>query len=141
MARNNSVVKPENNVEAGDCTFPITFPNEVMLKALSKYAMMLDYVTNAKDDEKLNIDGLINSILYEGMTKRIKDLVKKHGFEDSQEFIDCMAACKDGEEVSVEVKNQEKVFYQTAHDEILAHIPMEDRQKALPFNSTKNEEV
>ena len=138
MAKN--VRKPTDNVEAGDCTFPITFPNEVMLRALSKYAMMLDYVTNAKEEEQLNIDGLINSILYEGMTKRIKDLVKKHGFEDQQEFIDCMAACQDGEEVFVEVKNQEKVFYQTAHDEILAHIPMEDRQGALPFGSAKNKE-
>jgi hypothetical protein len=59
--------------------------------------------------------------------------VKRHGFADSQEFIDCLCACEDGEDVAVEIKNQEKVFYQNSHDEIFSHIPVEDRQQKLPF--------
>lgn len=119
---------------SGECTFVITTANEVLLKSLSKYSMMLDFITGAGDEELLNVDGLINSILEEGMTRRIKDLVKKHSFEDAQEFIDCMASCEGGEDVSKEIASHEKNFYQKSHDEILSHIPMDDGQKVIQFS-------
>lgn len=117
----------------GDCTFKITSENEIMLSALSKYAMMLDYVTQSKDEDSLNVEGVINSILYNGMSKMLKDLVKRHGFESQDEFIDCMNCCKDGEEVMNEVKQHECTEYQRLHDDILAHIPVEDKQAKFDF--------
>ena len=125
-----------DKMQYGDCTFKITMGNEVQLRALSKYAQMLDFVTHATPDEQLNVDGLVNCILNEGMAKRIKELAKRHGFEDSAEFIDCMNACGDGDEVSVEIKEHERAAYQRAHDAILAHIPIEDRQMNL-FDNAK----
>lgn len=114
-------------------SFQITSGNATMLSALVKYSQMLDYVTGASEDELLNIDGLINSILDEGMTRRIKDLVKKHSFESADEFIDCMTYCKSGEDVFNEIKQHEKNFYQMTHDEILSQVPLLDNQKELPL--------
>ena len=134
------MAKPKEQTDSmsfGDCTFQITMANEVMLKALSKYAMMLDYVTNAEGEELLNVEGVINSILYNGMSKMIKDVVKKHGFENQEEFIDCMNGCQDGEEVSIEIKHHECTAYQKLHDDILSHIPVEDKQRSLTFAEAK----
>lgn len=117
----------------GDCTFQITTANEIMLKALTKYAMMLDYVTQAQGEDQLNVEGVLNSILFNGMSKMIKELVKKHGFEDTMEFMDCMNACSDGEEVANEIKHHERNEYQRQHDDILAHIPVPDNQGKLDF--------
>ena len=117
----------------GDCTFKITTANEIMLNALSKYAMMLDYVTQSQGEDSLNVEGVINNILYNGMSRMMKDLVKRHGFESSEEFIDCMRACQDGEEVMNEIKHHECTEYQRLHDDILAHIPVEDKQTKFDF--------
>lgn len=117
----------------GDCSFQITTANEMMLSALSKYAQFLDYKTNAAQDEQLNIDGLINQILSVAMERRIKELVKQYGFENSDDFIDVMTHCEDGEEVSVELANHARIALQKEHDEILSHIPMDSPQRELPF--------
>ena len=127
------VKEQTDSMAFGDCTFQITTANEVMLKALTKYAMMLDYVTQAQGEDQLNVEGVLNSILYNGMSKMIKDLVKKHGFEDSIEFMDVMNSCKDGEEVANEVKHHERAEYQKVHDDILCHIPMPDTQAKFDF--------
>ena len=134
------MAKPKEQTDLmafGDCSFQITMANERMLKSLSKYAMMLDYVTCAEGEKLLNVEGLINSILYNGMSRMIKDMVKKHGFEDQEDFIDCMNACKDGEEVSIEIKHHECSAYQKMHDDILAHIPLDDKQKSLEFKEAE----
>lgn len=115
----------------GDCTFQITTANEIRLKALCKYAEMLDYVTNA--EEQACVDGLINSLLEQAMVKRIGELYKKHGFDSAQDFIDQLNACKDGEEVRHEVQEAEKISYQKAHDEILSHVPIPDTQTKFDF--------
>lgn len=115
------------------CQFQITSGNAVMLNALSKYYQVLDFVTNSPENEQLNIDGVINSIMGEGMTRRIKDLVKRHCFEGSEDFIDSMQAARDGEEVASVLKQKELDFYQKTHDEILSHIPIEDDQMRLPL--------
>lgn len=120
-------------MSADSISFDITMANEMMLTALTHYSEMLDYVTQAKDEEKLNIDGLINSIIAEGMMKRIKDLVKRHSFDSHEDFIDCMCGCNDAEEAYSEIKSHEASAYQKMHDEILSHIPVEDAQKSLPL--------
>lgn len=120
-----------DSMACGDCTFQITMANEVLLKALAKYSMMLDYVTHADETEQLNIEGLINAILLEGMTRRIKELAKKHCFDTQEDFIDCMSSCKDGEEVAIEIRCSECNFYKKMHDEILSQIPVTDTQKKL----------
>jgi uncharacterized radical SAM superfamily Fe-S cluster-containing enzyme len=113
--------------------FQITSGNAVMLSGLVKYAQMLDFVTEADDAEQLNIDGLINSILAEGMTRRIKDLIKRHNFESMDDFLDSMTYAKTGADVAEVVKQKERDYYQKTHDEILSHIPIEDDQKSLPL--------
>ena len=114
-------------------SFQITSGNAVMLAALTKYAQMLDFITNADESEQLNIDGLFNSIICEGMTRRIKDLVKRHSFESQEDFIDSMTYAKDVAAVAEVIKQKEMDFYQKNHDEILSHIPIEDDQKKLPL--------
>lgn len=120
-------------MSADSISFDITMANQMMLTALAHYSDMLDYVTQARDEDKLNIDGLINSLIAEGMTKRIKDLVKRHSFDSQEEFIDVMCGCNDAEETLSEVKSHEASAYQKMHDEILSHIPVEDAQKSLPL--------
>lgn len=129
----SSIVDNTDGMSFGDVSFQITTANEMMLSALITYSKMLDYVTNATGDEQLNIDGLINSLLADGMNRRIKELVKKHSFEDAKEFMDCMAECHDGEEAFGEIRQHEANFYQKTHDEILSHIPVDDGQLKLPL--------
>jgi len=130
---------PKKTIENTDAmafdsySFQITSGNAVMLAALTKYAQMLDFITNADESEQLNIDGLFNSIICEGMTRRIKDLVKRHSFESQEDFIDSMTYAKDGAAVAEVIKQKEMDFYQKNHDEILSHIPIEDDQKELPL--------
>lgn len=115
------------------CEFRITGFNLDMLNALTKYAMMLDHVTNAQPDEQLNVDGVINTILDEGLKREIKDLIKQHGFMDMDEFIETMRDCQDGEEVHHACKYRESMKLKRAHDKILAQIPIEDKQARLPI--------
>lgn len=117
----------------GVCNFEITTANEMLLNALIKYSMMLDVVVDAKEGETLNVDGLINSLLFEGMSRRIKDLSKRHGFDDSQDFVEAMNACKDGVEAKTEILAHEHVLFQKMHNEILSHIPIDEPQKKLPL--------
>lgn len=126
--------KPEQPEGAFDCSFRMTIANHIKLQALAKYAQMLDWATNATDDQRLNVDGIINLILDEGMTRRVKDIAKKHGFYDSDDFITTMGDCGDGEEVTYAVQYKERNYLKRAHDEILRHIPSDDRQKDLPFD-------
>ncbi|MBQ8037908.1 MAG: hypothetical protein IJ268_13035 [Proteobacteria bacterium] len=129
--------KTEQPEGAFDCNFRMTKGNHIKLKALAKYAMMLDWVTNAKGEDCLNTDGILNLILDEGMTRRIKDIAKKHGFYDSDDFITTMSDCGDGDEVTYAVRYKEQNYLKRAHDEILKHIPIDDKQKDLPFDSAK----
>ena len=114
-------------------SFRITGINMNMLQALSKYAQMLDHVTNAAEDERLNVEGVINSILNDGMTKEIKDICKRHGFIDMEDFMESMSECRDGEEVAHTCKLRESIKLKKDHDKILAHIPIDDKQCRIPF--------
>lgn len=117
----------------GDCTFKISVDNNRMLSAFSKYAMMLDFVTHSQGEDSLSIEAFLNMILYDGMKKLLKDLVKRHGFYDLDEFMNCMMSCSDGEEVSVQIRNHESAEYQKLHDDIMSHIPVEDKQNKFDF--------
>ena len=130
--------KPDQPEGWDDCNFRMTKSNKIKLNALAKYASMLDWVTNAKGDECLNADGIINLILDEGMTRRVKDIAKKHGFYDSDDFITSMSECGDGEEVAYAVRYKEQTYLKRAHDEILSHIPCDDKQQDLPFGNASS---
>lgn len=130
-------IENTDSMPFGDTSFQITTANEMMLVALIKYSQMLDFVTGAKGEEMLNVDGLINSLIADGMNRRIKDLVKKHSFEDAAEFVECLGACNDAEEVFSEIKQHEMQFYQKTHDEILSHIPLDSAQMELPLFEVK----
>ncbi|MBR4986649.1 MAG: hypothetical protein IKY83_13030 [Proteobacteria bacterium] len=121
----------QQNMSYSDCTFKISKPNLVQLNVLFKYAMMLDFVADGANT--INIDGLINSILDECTTKRIKDLTKRHGFDSSLEFMSTLTACMDGEEVYSEIKKHELETLHQQHAAILRYVPAESRQMDLPF--------
>lgn len=120
----------------GDYTFKITVDNMLNLETLCKYAQMLDWVTHAKDENSLNIDGVVNEVLDEALSKRVKELAKKHGFADAHDFTESLDGCKDGEEVAHVIRESEQLAYERAHDRILMHVPLEDRQKSL-FDNAK----
>ena len=124
------------NMAWGDYTFKITVDNMLNLETLCKYAQMLDFVTHAKGENELNIDGVVNDILDEALSKRVKELAKKHGFADAHDFTESLDGCKDGEEVAHVIRESEKLAIERAHDRILMHVPMEDRQKKL-FDNAK----
>ena len=119
------------NMAWGDYTFKITVDNMLNLETLCKYAQMLDFVTHAKGENELNIDGVVNDILDEALSKRVKELAKKHGFADAHDFTESLDGCKDGEEVAHVIRESEQLAYERAHNRILMHVPIEDRQKKL----------
>ena len=57
------------NMAWGDYTFKITVDNMLNLETLCKYAQMLDFVTHAKGENELNIDGVVNDILDEALSR------------------------------------------------------------------------
>ena len=122
---------------SGLCEFEITETNDRKLKALAVYAQMLDKIVSEDPDaggERLNIDGIINSLLDEVTDRRIKALKSRHGFESESEFVELMLECRDGEQALMIVQNAERTFYKKMHTDILSQIPVEDRQNVLPFD-------
>lgn len=134
VGKNKKMKSDNDNTDQmawGDYTFKITAGNMLNLSTLCKYAQMLDFVTKAESEEQLNIDGVINEVLDEALSKRVKELAKKHGFMDADDFIKDLDGCEDGEEVAAAIKRSEQAAYVRAHERILAHIPLEDRQMSL----------
>ena len=136
MVKSTNKAKQDDteNMAWGDYTFKITSGNMLNLSTVCKYAAMLDFVTNAQSDALLNIDGVINEILDEALSKRVKFLAKKHGFESDFDFSESLAVCKDGKEVALVIQESERNAYERAHEAILAHIPYEDRQQTIKFD-------
>lgn len=120
-----------------ECTFKITGINAGMLAAFAKYAMMLDYVSHADGDNVLSIDGIMNTLLDEALKRRIKELCKCHGFLDIEDFMEVMGECEDGEEVRARINERQHEAFKQAHDNILAHMPIDDKQCQLPFGESK----
>ncbi len=126
-------MKDERPTAKDTCEFKITGFNLDMLNALCKYAMMLDHVTHAEPDEQLNVDGVINTILNKGLKREIKDIIKRHGFMDIEDFIISMSGCEDGAEVAHVVRQRENSRISIEHARILSQIPVEDKQCKLPL--------
>ena len=124
------------NMAWGDYTFKITVDNMLNLETLCKYAQMLDWVTHSVEADRLNIDGVVNEVLSEALSKRVKELAKKHGFESAHDFTEALDDCQDGEDVEHVIRESEQAAYQRARTRILAHIPFEDRQMKL-FDDAK----
>lgn len=120
-----------SNKEAGTVTFIISEPNERALKAITKYMQRTEYLI--KPDELITIDGIINDALECAFTARIKELSKKHGFGSSNDFVDIVCACQDGEEVDRCITEAESVEMRKDYDRILSQIPLPDTQKDLPI--------
>lgn len=126
-------------INNGVFEFVIMEQVEKKLKALLLYAQMLDLISFNPDSEThcehINIDGVINDLLDEITTRRIKELCKRHGFECSNDFIDVIGACSDGAEVQHIIQNAERKYYLAYHTRILSQIPVDDGQKDLPFDA------
>ena len=120
-----------NNITGEIIQIRISADNLRNIEALCKYAQMLDIITNACDDEKLSIDGVINELLDEVSTKRIKEIAKKHGFTGEADVLETFEQCTDGEDVQAAIKEAEKTAYERVHSRILSHVPIEDRQREL----------
>ena len=121
-------------LRAGECTFGITGSNDMMLRALMKYTMMLDTVASqVGDEEQLTMDGLINFLLDDAINRNIKEIIKRHGFEDRNDFYDSIATCQSGEEVKAVCEDREKTKLMTMREQIREQMPIDDKQMNLPL--------
>lgn len=115
-------------VDTGDAfQFNITATNFTLVGVFELYSKMLDYVTNSDETTELSLDGVMNYILDKYLTKHIRDLSKKHGFESIEEFCDCICQCGDGKQVFDVINQHERDRYQADHDDIFSHIPVRER--------------
>ena len=129
-----AVAKTENNENAVECHFLMTYDNHRKLAAMKKYAMFLEVATDSRD-EPLSIDGIINTIIAEGITRSLKEIAKKHGFYDVTEFVEIMADCTDGEKAFMMIQYKERKYMERTMGVIKANTPVEDKQKDLPFDA------
>ena len=76
-----------DTLNTGECTFQITGANDIALRVMGKYMMMLDNVASSMGgSDLLNMDGLINFLLDDALNRNIKEIVKRHGFANSSDF-------------------------------------------------------
>lgn len=120
-----------DNISIDTLQFKVSADNMRAIEALCKYAQMLDLVTNAEDDEKLSVDGVVNCLLHDASEKRLREIVKKHGFVDLDDAIQTLEDCTTADDVVAALRNAEKAAYEREHMRILAHVPIEDRQGKL----------
>lgn len=113
----------------GDITFEVTESNERKIKALAMYSQVLDLIVGG--DEKLSIDGLINSLIDEITDKRIKAIKSKHGFDDENDVIEILCSSQDAAAALSSIRMSEKLSYKRMKDSILAQMPVLDGQKEL----------
>lgn len=113
----------------GDITFEVTESNERKIKALAMYSQVLDLIVGG--DEKLSLDGLINSLIDEITDKRIKAIKAKHGFDDENDVIEILCGSQDAAAALSSIRMSEKLSYKRMKDSILAQMPVLDGQKEL----------
>lgn len=121
------------NSEFKDFSFRISSENMIMLCAMVKYCQMLDYVSNADDNEKISMDGIVNSIIALHMAREFKVLAKKHGFDTVNQFTSRLIGCDDGAAVYDEIQKQEFLSLCATRNVILSHTPVESKQKTINF--------
>lgn len=124
----------KDNTNAGECTFALTGANDLMLRVFMKYALSLDAAAGiTEESETLTIDGLINYLLDDALTRKTKEIIKRHGFENLSDFLDSVSACKDGAEVRSVCVDKERSAALALRDRILEQMPIDDKQKRLPI--------
>ena len=121
----------KSNKEAGIVSFCITETNEKYLNAITKYLQRTEYIL--KPDEMVTIDGVINDALECAFLSKIKNLTKKHGMNNENDFVDMINGCKDGEEVCTFIQAAEATEMKRDYEKILSQIPIPDMQKDLPI--------
>lgn len=133
--------EPTDTIAFDSCKFNISTGNMMLFKAFQKYSMYLDAVLNVKPDEMVGADmsGLLNYLIETALTKELKDIQKKHGFEKLDDMVDCFNACNTPEEIYSEIHQAEMTERAKLHQNILDQIPEEDRQ--LKLFSTDLKEV
>jgi hypothetical protein len=93
-----------------------------------------DIASNSQEShEPLNADGLLNAILDDAFKAKVRALVKRHGFESENEFVELIGACADAKDVLQIVRNAENKYYIKQHRIVLEQIPVEDRQRDIDF--------
>lgn len=124
----------KDNVNAGECTFALTGANDLMLRVFMKYALSLDSAAGVSDEsETLTIDGVINYLLDDALTRKTKEIIKRHGFENLSDFLESVSACKDGAEVREVCVDKERSAALAMRDRIIEQMPIDDKQKRLPI--------
>lgn len=111
------------------------------LEAIIKYYKMVSYISRKDDsvmDEALSFDGIINALLDDVLSRRIKDIVKRHSFVDSSEFLDTMAFCKSDDDCEKLIKQMDNRYYLVSYNKILEHMPVLDGQKTIDFGEQKD---
>lgn len=111
------------------------------LEAIIKYYKMVSYISRKDDsvmDEALSFDGIINALLDDVLSRRIKDIVKRHSFIDSLEFLDTIAECKTDDECKRLIQHMDNRYYLVSYNKILEHMPVLDGQKSIDFGEQKD---
>lgn len=111
------------------------------LEAIIKYYKMVSYISRKDDsvmDEALSFDGIINALLDDVLSRRIKDIVKRHSFIDSSEFLGTMALCKSDDDCEQLIKQMDNRYYLVSYNKILEHMPVLDGQKSIDFGEQKD---
>jgi len=125
--------EPTDTIAFDSCKFNISTGNMLLFKAFQKYSMYLDDVLNVKPEESVGTDmsGLLNYLVETALTKELKDIQKKHGFENLDDMVDALYACNTPEEIYSEIHQAEMTERAKLHQKILEQIPEEDRQLKL----------
>lgn len=132
--KTNMMSDKKDNVNAGECAFALTGANDLMLRVFMKYALSLDSAAGVSDEsETLTIDGVINYLLDDALTRKTKEIIKQHGFENLSDFLDSVSACKDGAEVRAVCVDKERSAALAMRDRIIEQMPIDDKQKRLPI--------
>ena len=133
--------EPTDVIAFDSCKFNISTGNMMLFKAFQKYSMYLDAVLNVKPEESVGADisGLLNYLVETALTKELKDIQKKHGFEKLDDMVDAFNACNNADEIYSEIHQAEMTERSKLHQKILEQIPEEDRK--LKLFSTDLKEV
>lgn len=125
--------EPTDNVTFEQATFCLSTANKMLLEAYQKYAQYLDLILDTKPDECVgnDLNGILNYLLETSLNKELKDIQKKHGFDNFQEMITNLLQCTCAEEVEAEIRTSELKAHEKTHQKILDQIPVEDRQLKL----------
>lgn len=119
--------------------FNCTQLNLDRISAFMRYCEMLSMIAKQDPDctDDLDFNGFMNSLLDEILSKKVKEIIKRHSFFDEAEFIDGMKNCANPGETRAFIDSVEHRYYMKEYNRILSFMPIEDNQKTLPFEVVK----